>query len=136
MTTPTSNAAAPSADESRRLDPDSPRVRRLRRIAQLLDNRFRLPGTRIRFGYDAIVGLVPGAGDLLTTLIGLYIVLEARRLGATRWTVVRMLGNLGIDFVAGAVPLVGDLLDVALKANVRNLRLLGIDARPDPPGPS
>jgi hypothetical protein len=105
-----------------RVDPR--RVERLRRLARLLDDRFRIPGTRYRIGLDGLVGLVPGIGDGVTTLIALYIVLEARRLGVPLAKLGRMGINVGLDAVLGAVPLVGDLFDVAWKANRRNLALL------------
>jgi Domain of unknown function (DUF4112) len=99
-------------------------VERLRQLAHLLDDRFQIPGTRYRIGLDGLIGLVPGIGDAVTTLLSLYIVLEARRLGVPVTKLGRMGLNVGIDAVVGAVPLVGDLFDVAWKSNRRNLRLL------------
>lgn len=99
-------------------------VERLRRLAYLLDDRFSIPGTRYRIGLDGLVGLVPGIGDAVTTVLALYIVLEARRLGVPVAKLARMGLNVGVDAVLGAVPLVGDLFDVAWKANRRNLALL------------
>ena len=96
----------------------------LTRLASLLDNRYRIPGTRIRFGWDGILGLIPGAGDLLGTGLGLYLLLRARQLGLPRRLQARMLWNLALDGVVGAVPLFGDVFDVAFKANLRNVRLL------------
>jgi hypothetical protein len=89
-----------------------------------MDSTFVLPGTQIRFGLDVLIGLIPGIGDAVTTLIGLYVIREARELGAPRLLVARMLGNIAIDGIVGAVPLVGDLFDVAWRANRRNLKLL------------
>ncbi len=89
-----------------------------------LDDKYRVPGTGIRFGWDTILGLVPGAGDVLTAGIATYIVWNARRLNISRWTQMRMMGNIGLDFLIGAVPLVGDMFDVAFKANRKNLRLI------------
>ena len=103
---------------------DQRSVERLRRLAYLLDDRFPIPGTRYRIGLDGLVGLVPGIGDGVTTLLALYIVLEARRLGVPLNKLGRMGINVGLDAVLGAVPLVGDLFDVAWKANRRNLALL------------
>jgi hypothetical protein len=103
---------------------DHRRVERLRRLAYLLDDRFSIPGTRYRIGLDGLVGLVPGIGDAVTTVLALYIVLEARRLGVPLTMLGRMGINVGVDAVLGAVPLVGDLFDVAWKANRRNLALL------------
>lgn len=86
------------------------------------DNRFSLLG--IRFGWDALIGLVPGIGDAVTTAMASYIVVESARLGAPRALLVRMGLNVAIDFVLGAVPLIGDLADMAFKANLRNVALL------------
>jgi hypothetical protein len=104
--------------------PDRRSIERLRQLAYLLDDRFRIPGTKYRIGLDGLIGLVPGLGDAATTLLSLYIVLEARRLGVPVTKLGRMGLNVGLDAVLGAVPLVGDLFDVAWKANRRNLALL------------
>jgi hypothetical protein len=116
----------PGIDQPRGDHPESHhrRVERLRQLAHLLDDRFRIPGTKYRIGLDGLVGLVPGVGDAVTTLISLYIVLEARRLGLPVSKLGRMGLNVGLDAVLGAVPLVGDLFDVAWKANRRNVALL------------
>jgi hypothetical protein len=100
------------------------RVARIDALAQLLDSAFVLPGTNIRFGIDALIGLVPGIGDLISTALALFIVREARALGAPRWMIARMLGNVALDTVVGAVPLVGDVADVAFRANRRNVAML------------
>lgn len=99
-------------------------LRRLERLARLLDGRFGIPGTRLRFGLDGLVGLIPGAGDLVMALVALYPVVEAYRLGAPAHVVARMLANVGIDLGVGAVPVVGDLLDFLFKSNSRNVDLL------------
>lgn len=94
------------------------------KLVELMEERFRLPGTRFRFGLDGVLGLVPGIGDFLGMLIGLVVIVEALR-QRTPWTVVgRMAFNLWLDGVVGSVPLVGDLWDFWFKANRRNLRLL------------
>jgi hypothetical protein len=93
-------------------------------ISNALDQAFRVPGTRFRFGLDAIIGLVPGAGDIVGALLGLYGVWVARQLGAPSSLLTRMLGNIAVDAVAGAVPIVGDLFDFAYKPHVRNLVLI------------
>jgi hypothetical protein len=93
-------------------------------ISNVLDQAFRVPGTRFRFGLDAIIGLVPGAGDIVGALLGLYGVWVARQLGAPSSLLTRMLGNIAVDAVAGAVPIVGDLFDFAYKPHVRNLVLI------------
>jgi hypothetical protein len=100
------------------------RVARLRRLAWLIDGAFRLPGTRFRFGLNSVIGLAPAAGDALLSAISLYIVYEAHRLGLPKWKLARMLKNVAIEAAAGAVPVLGDLFDVAFKANLRNLAIL------------
>ncbi len=100
------------------------RLARLRRLARLMDAQFGLPGTRFRFGVDGLVGLAPVAGDLLTGLVSLYVVWEARSLGAPPALLARMLANVAVDVAGGALPVVGDLFDAAFKANIRNVALL------------
>jgi hypothetical protein len=100
------------------------RIARIDALATLLDTAFILPGTNIRFGVDAVIGLVPGIGDVITTALSLYIVGEARALGAPRHLILRMLANVALDGVVGAVPLLGDAFDVMWRANRRNMALL------------
>ena len=100
------------------------RLARIDALSRLLDTAFMIPGTTIRFGLDALIGLVPGIGDAVTTVMSLYIVNEARALGAPRLLIARMLANVALDGVVGAVPLVGDAFDVAFRANRRNMALL------------
>jgi hypothetical protein len=100
------------------------RLDQVRFIARMMDDRFVVPGTGLRFGLDSIVGLFPGFGDIITTAISLMIVHHAWQSGASKFTLARMLGNVGIDFVVGVVPLVGDLFDFVFKANRKNMRLL------------
>jgi Domain of unknown function (DUF4112) len=100
------------------------RFARLEAIGNLLDMAFIVPGTNVRYGIDGLIGLVPVFGDIITTAIALWVVREARALGAPRHLVARMLANVAIDGAVGAVPLVGDAFDVAFKANVRNIRML------------
>ena len=97
---------------------------RITTLARLMDSLFAIPGTGIRLGVDAILGLVPILGDLLSQVIATYIVWEARRLGVSRVTIARMFANTLIDTVFGAVPIAGDVFDVAFRANMKNLRLL------------
>lgn len=105
-------------------DPAHAPLSRAAKLAWLLDSRFQIPGTPIRFGADAIIGLVPGIGDVVSVALGLMIVFEANAMGVPRSVVARMLVNLGIDWVMGLVPLAGDVADVWFKANLRNLALL------------
>jgi uncharacterized protein DUF4112 len=100
------------------------RIARLDALATLLDTAFVLPGIKLRFGLDAILGLVPGIGDLVTTAMALYIVHEARQLGAPGHVIARMLGNVAFDGIVGAVPVLGDAFDVVWRSNRRNMRLL------------
>jgi hypothetical protein len=99
-------------------------LRRVRALARALDTAVRIPGTSIRFGLDSIVGLVPGAGDVLSSILSGYIVLASARLGVPPWVVMRMILNLGVDTLVGSVPLAGDLFDVGFRANTRNAALL------------
>lgn len=99
-------------------------LRRLRRIADLFDNEFRIPLTRWRFGIDAILGLVPGAGDVAGALFALYGLWVANLVGAPASVQARMVLQVAIDVLAGMVPVVGDIFDIAFKAHVRNRRLL------------
>jgi hypothetical protein len=93
-------------------------------LARLMDSVFCIPGTRIRFGLDAIIGLIPGLGDTLTSFVSIYILKVASRCGVPRVTLVRMALNIAIDYVGGIVPLMGDVFDVYWKANLKNVALL------------
>ena len=99
-------------------------LRNLDALAKLMDARFRIPGTQIRFGLDAVVGLIPGVGDLISLAISGYIISTAGKLGASRYVMARMALNSGIDAIVGAIPLLGDLFDIGFRANQRNMRLL------------
>src|SRR3981189_869881 len=100
------------------------RFARLDALAKLLDVAFILPGTNIRYGIDGLIGLIPVVGDIITTAISLWLVREARALGAPWHVTSRMLANVALDGVVGMVPLAGDAFDVLFRANVRNVRLL------------
>jgi hypothetical protein len=99
-------------------------LQRYRLLASALDARWQLPGTGIRFGWDAVIGLLPGLGDALGGLIGSYGLYVGWRLGAPAVVLARMLLNLAIETVAGTVPLAGDLFDIGFRANLRNVALL------------
>ena len=89
-----------------------------------MDEQFRIPGTRLRFGWDAIIGIIPGMGDVLTSAASLVIVHHAWRLGTPYLLLLRMLANIGIDLAIGIVPVAGDAFDVVWKANMKNAMLL------------
>lgn len=100
------------------------RARRVRALSKLLDNAITVPGTRWKIGFDPIVGMIPGIGDLIGALLSAYIVLEAARAEVPTLTLTRMLGNVGLDTLLGAVPALGDVFDAAWKANTKNVALL------------
>ena len=100
------------------------RLARLEAVAKLLDVAFILPGTKIRYGIDGIIGLIPVVGDIIATAFSLWLVREARALGAPWHVTARMLGNVAIQGVVGTVPVAGDAFDVLFRANMRNVRLL------------
>jgi len=104
-------------------DPHSVR-QRIEMMEHLLEGMLVLPGTRFRFGLDAILGLVPILGDLLSASMGVWIIWEARNLGMSRWQLLRMSANVGIDTAIGAIPLVGDAFDFVFRSNSRNLRII------------
>ena len=108
------------------------RVARLEAVAKLLDVAFVLPGTNIRYGIDGIIGLIPVVGDLIATALSLWLVREARALGAPWHVITRMLGNVAVEGVIGMVPVAGDAFDVLFRANMRNARILRrwLDAQP------
>jgi hypothetical protein len=112
---------------------ESRQIARLGRLGERLDNLVRVPGTHFGIGLDALLGLIPGIGDALGAALSGYIVIQAARLGVSRATLARMLLNVGVDTVIGAIPIAGDLFDFGWRANTRNLALL--HAYLDRPGP-
>lgn len=100
-------------------------IARLKRLETVMDRQFSVFG--VRFGADSLLGLVPVVGDLASGGIGLYLILEARRQGARKWTVAKMLMNWLLDLTLGAIPLVGDVFDVAFRSNTKNVKLLIAD---------
>ena len=105
----------------------------LRRWAVLLDSAFRIPGTRIRFGLDPILGLVPGLGDITAPLFAGVILLQAIHMRLPLIVQLRMVLNAGFDMLIGLVPILGNIADIGWKANMRNLALLERHARPGEP---
>ncbi len=97
---------------------------RLDSLARFLDSAVRVPGTNIRFGADALLNLIPGVGTLTSKGMSAYLIWEARRLGVPMSTLLRMMGNVGVDFVISAIPLVGWVGDVFYRSNLRNMDLL------------
>ena len=93
-------------------------------LAGVLDDIFQIPGTKIRFGLDPIVGLVPGLGDIISGLLSFLIVFAAWQRGLPRVAIMRMVANIGIDSLVGSVPIVGDLFDITWKSNRMNYKLL------------
>ena len=94
------------------------------KAADLLDSKYRIPGTNIRFGADFIIGLIPYAGDILTYIFSSLLILAMVRKGASGMVVVKMLGNIMVDTIVGSIPFVGDLFDLRFRANLRNFELL------------
>jgi hypothetical protein len=111
----TLKAAGPSRADS---------MARMETLANLLDGAVVIPGTNQRIGLDALIGLVPGIGDLVSAALSSYIIWEARQLGLPRWKIARMIGNLAVDTAIGAIPVAGDVFDVFFRANKRNMRIV------------
>ena len=114
---PTQPADPGNADTERQ-------IARLETLARVLDDVFRVPGTRIRFGLDGIVGLIPGVGDAATGALAAYLAVRAWDLGLPAGVILRMAANVGIDLAVGSIPVAGDLFDVGFKANRRNVELI------------
>lgn len=99
-------------------------LRRMQTVANVLDSAFVIPGTKQRVGIDAVIGLIPGLGDILTTLLSSYVIWEAKNLGVSRFALSRMMANLGIHAAVGSLPLVGDVFDAFFRVNQRNMRIV------------
>lgn len=93
-------------------------------VAKLLDDSFKIPFTKYKFGIDALVGLLPIAGDFASAILSGYILLEAWRMGCTRRNLLKMLSNIALDFIIGLIPILGDFRDIVWKANMRNIYLI------------
>lgn len=98
--------------------------RRIEALEQLLEGAIEIPGLRTKVGLDAVLGLLPVAGDLIAAGLGLYLVWEAKNLGLPRWKLWHMAANVGVDTLLGAVPVAGDLFDFVYRSNSRNLRIV------------
>jgi len=120
--TPNPDAIFDALIQNRR-DAESLR-KRIETLEFLLERSFVIPGINRPVGLDAIVGLVPVVGDVITATMGAYIIWEARNLGMPKWKIWRMVGNLGVDTALGAVPLVGDAFDFLFRSNTRNLKII------------
>lgn len=99
-------------------------LKQLEVLAKLMDAQFRFPGTNFRFGLDGIIGLIPGAGDLSTFAVSGYMLWIMAQNGASGYILTRMVVNVLIDAIVGAIPVIGDIFDMTFKANMRNLRLM------------
>ncbi|MBE8988036.1 DUF4112 domain-containing protein [Nostoc sp. LEGE 12450] len=99
-------------------------LNRIRKLSRLMDTSIRIPLTGFRIGIDPIIGLIPGAGDLISTAFSAYIIFLATRFGIPREDLAKMIFNVGLETVVGTVPLVGDLFDAFYKSNIRNLAIL------------
>ena len=104
--------------------PHAADLARLRKLAATMDSAYRVPGTQVRLGWDALLGLVPVVGDALTMIPSAFILREAHRLGAPKLLLARMGANTAVDFVLGAIPLVGDIFDIGWQSKTRNVGLL------------
>jgi hypothetical protein len=104
-------------------DPGAVRMR-VEALERVLERAFTVPGTRQGVGIDAIVGLIPVAGDVIGAALGLYLVWEARNLGMSKFQLARMMANVGFDTAIGAIPIAGDVFDFAFRSNSRNLKMI------------
>ncbi len=104
--------------------PESPQIALIRRLSYILDSAIPIPGTKFRIGIDPIIGLIPGVGDAVTSLVSTYIIYAAMQMRVSRFTLVRMVFNILIESVIGIVPVVGDIFDAYWKSNERNRILL------------
>lgn len=131
MEQPTKHAAAvQNAPKLERIGyPVSRRLERMRALSRLLDTKFTLPGG-FRFGIDPIIGLIPGIGDVIASTLSVWLVFDAARLGLQKRVVARMVLNVLIEAAVGTVPILGNIIDAVLKANVRNMRLVEANYKP------
>lgn len=126
---PTGSVARPPLDRTQpqgqpSTHPHFRQLERAERVARRMDSALRLPFTRIRVGWDSLMGLVPGVGDTLAIAPAVWIIQQAHDMGVPKSTLLRMGGNLAVDWAIGLVPLLGDVFDVGFKANMRNTAIL------------
>ena len=121
----------PAPDRDRGTQADQRRVARARAVARLLDESVRVPGTRFRIGFDPILGMLPYVGDGVASIGSLYVVYVGARLGLPPRALAKMSALVVLDFVAGSVPVIGSVVDAALKVNVRNVAAIEAHAEAD-----
>lgn len=121
-----SGLAVLSRSEARR---GGTQLRRIRRMSWILDAAWRIPGTRFRVGFDTLIGLIPGFGDLLGGGLSVYLIFQASRMGVRKRALARMIINAVTEILIGSIPILGDVFDAVFKANLRNLRILENDLK-------
>ena len=109
-------------DEQRELNEE--KLLRLKRLSHNLDEAFTIPGTERKIGIDPIIGLIPGGGDLIGGALSIYIMHAGIRMGMPRSVIIRMFGNVALEFIIGCIPIIGDLFDAMWKSNQRNVKLI------------
>jgi len=100
------------------------RLQHIESLSHMLDDKFRIPGTGIKFGYDSIIGLIPGIGDTVSVGLSSYLIYLGKKCGVKKRTLFKMSWNITVDFFIGLIPLIGDIFDVANKANLKNTKLI------------
>jgi hypothetical protein len=103
---------------------ENPSLKRLQWLARIMDSQFSIPGTNIRFGLDALLGLIPGVGDFSTFFVSALMLSTLAKNGASGYVLARMTLNVVVDALIGAIPILGDIFDVAFRANERNMKLM------------
>jgi len=109
-------------DEQKELNEE--KLLRLKRLSHNLDEAFTIPGTERKIGIDPIIGLIPGGGDLIGGALSIYIMHAGIRMGMPRSVIIRMFGNVALEFIIGCIPIIGDLFDAMWKSNQRNVKLI------------
>ena len=109
-------------DEQKELNEE--KLLRLKRLSHNLDEAITIPGTERKIGIDPIIGLIPGGGDLIGGVLSIYIMNAGIKMGRPRTAIIRMFGNVGLEFIIGCIPIIGDLVDATWKSNQRNVKLI------------